>query len=76
MFHKYGTIIKAIPAGTFDEPTPKFLITVGNSSAVNTGMTTFDEDIENFPIIANVIVSHSQVLPFTLLPVKFNTELM
>lgn len=33
-FQRYGTIMRAIPAGMFEVPTPKFLITVGNNSAV------------------------------------------
>jgi hypothetical protein len=59
---RYGTSIKAIPAGTLEEPTPRFLTTVGNSSAVNTGITALDEDTENLPAIANAMVTHSRSL--------------
>lgn len=55
---RYGTIIRAIPAGIFDVPTPKFLITVGNNSAVYNGMMTFDDDTENLPAITNDSDTH------------------
>lgn len=54
--------MRAIPAGIFDEPTPKFLMTVGKSSAVNTGIMTFDDETENLPIMARVMVNHSELL--------------
>lgn len=52
--------MRAMPAGTLDDPTPKFRITVGKSSAVYTGIITLDEDIVNLPIIANDIVNVCQ----------------
>lgn len=45
-----------MPAGTLDAPTPKFLILVGNSSAVYTGITTLDEEMANLPSMAHAIV--------------------
>lgn len=50
--------MRAMPAGTLEEPTPKFLMTVGNSSAVKTGITTLLEDTQNLPTMANTIVNH------------------
>jgi len=60
-FQRYGTIIRAIPAGIFEVPTPKFRITVGNNSAVYKGMITFDEETENLPAITNDNDTHSLV---------------
>lgn len=51
-------MIRAIPAGMFEVPTPKFLITVGNNSAVYRGIITFDEDTENLPAITNDSETH------------------
>lgn len=53
--------MRAIPAGIFDVPTPKFLITVGNNSAVYRGIITFDEDTENLPAMTNDSEIHSSV---------------
>lgn len=57
-FQRYGTNINAIPAETLLAPTPKFLITVGNSSAVNTGMTALLELTLNLPAWARAVLSH------------------
>lgn len=53
--------MRAIPAGMFEVPTPRFLMTVGNNSAVYRGMITFDEDTENLPAITNDNDTHSSV---------------
>lgn len=55
--------MSAIPAETLEAPTPRFRITVGNSSAVNTGMMALDWETENLPIMARVMVSHSKSAP-------------
>lgn len=50
--------MSATPAGTFEDPTPRLRMVVGNNSAVKTGITTLLDDTQNFPTIANTIVSH------------------
>lgn len=47
-----------MPAETFDAPTPIFLIVVGYNSAVNTGITTFEELIQNLLIIVMEVINH------------------
>lgn len=54
-------MMRAIPAGMLEVPTPKFRMTVGNSSAVYRGMMTFAEDTENLPAITNDSDTHSSV---------------
>lgn len=54
-------MMRAIPAGIFEVPTPRFLITVGNNSAVYRGIMTFDDETENLPAITNDSETHSFV---------------
>jgi hypothetical protein len=54
-------MISAIPAGILEVPTPKFLMTVGNNSAVYNGIMTFAEDTENLPAITNDSETHFSV---------------
>lgn len=54
--------MSAIPAETLLAPTPIFLMVVGYSSAVNTGMTAFDELIEHLASIAIEVCSHCTLL--------------
>lgn len=47
---KYGVEMRATPAATLQAPTPAFLIAVGYSSAVYTGIIVFPALIVNFPV--------------------------
>ena len=67
--------MRAMPAGTLDDPTPKFRITVGKSSAVYTGNMTLDEDTVNLPIIASDIVNVGQTLSLPVAPLPANYRL-
>lgn len=64
--HKYGTSISATPAETLLAPTPMFLMVVGYSSAVKTGMTALEELMEHLATIAMDVTSH-----WTLLEKRF-----
>lgn len=54
--------MRAMPARTLLAPTPMFLIVVGYSSAVKTGITAFEELINSFPANARPVLNHLTLL--------------